>query len=239
MAKNGKAEKIAAALKAKSNLVKNGEVVMTNEPQQGPITAEQEQALETFVEQHEASKAGSAEPVIADDDEDDDDEEPIPQGEPKAHFAAELVYDIERAELMAAVERGDLQPAGWKAVTIGKGKSGTGKAEFGLYEKLVALTDAGALFLSHGVEFGEPVPGKKRKPKGKLDFFDYGFDLEAKRPLRKALLKAIAGPGKEIDKAVELMLVHKLLNPATGLPHTKETLREMIVNSRAAAGMTV
>lgn len=160
--------------------------------------------------------------------------------EARAMVPATKAYGLTADAIAAGIEAGDLANVGSTDVTIKMGTSGAKKDETLPYEKLVALTFDGQLILSGGkMEPGTDAPKegkdertKEQKQKGACDHFNYGYDLDIKRELRRQLSEELEGPAKVILKAAERLV-------DAGLFDTVDEAVADIKEKRAAKGLAV
>jgi hypothetical protein len=133
------------------------------------------------------------------------------KAEPRMRVGAMQAYGLTAERIAELVEAGDVANIGATELTI-SAKVTKAKDEVLVYEKLIALTFAGALALSGGKEEPATVATEgaeltdEQKAKGACDHFNYGFDLEIKRILRGKLAELIEGPAKVIAKAAQNLL---------------------------------
>jgi len=124
----------------------------------------------------------------------------------------------------------------WDDVTVSDKASPTGKGASKAYVRLEALSARGLGILCNGKI--EPATAKpvtsddtrtpEQKVPGACDFFNYGFDLDRKAPVRQQIMASLEGPEKAVKKAV-LGLV------AAG--YEGDTLRDMVKASPKFAGV--
>lgn len=138
-------------------------------------------------------------------------------------------------ELQAAVTAKDIA-ASFDEVSISDKASPTGKGAVKSYVRLEALTLKGQSVLCHGKttpQTAKPAEGEdtrtdEQKRPGACDYFNYGFDLDVRAPIRQSLMNTLEGPEKAVKKAVAGLL-------AMGLEG--DTLRTAIKNSPKFSGV--
>ena len=115
--------------------------------------------------------------------------------------------------LAAAITAGDVT-AVWGNVHISEKASPTGKAADKEYVSLGARTLKGMAFLCGGKvepqtpkpEDGEDTRTEQQKEPGASDYFNYGFDLDLRQPVRNTLMGTLEGPEKAVKAAVKGLL---------------------------------
>lgn len=125
-------------------------------------------------------------------------------------------------------------------VTIRAKSSPTKKDEIQPYWAYFAQNARGmAVLCNMKIEPATPKPetGKDerteaQKAVGACDYFNYGFDLDLRQPIRVSLEDDIAGPENAIAKAVKQLV-------DGGLFKTGEAARTFVIERRKAEGMTV
>lgn len=134
-----------------------------------------------------------------------------------------------------AIQSGDLRKE-TDEITVSAKASPNGKEAKRSYTKYVALSATGMAALCGGKfdpmtvkpEEGEDVRTDAQKEAGACDYFNYGYDLEARASARQQLMSELEGPEKQIKKAV--------LN-LRGMDYDDETVRQQILNSPKFKGV--
>lgn len=134
-----------------------------------------------------------------------------------------------------AIQNGDLRRE-QDDVTVSAKASPNGKEAKRAYTKYVALTATGMAALCGGKfdpmtpkpEEGEDTRTDAQKEAGACDYFNYGYDLEARATARQALMNELEGPEKQIKKAVVNL---------RGMDYDDETVRQQILNSPKFKGV--
>lgn len=124
-------------------------------------------------------------------------------------------------------------------VTIRAKSSPTKKDESQPYISYTALTGRGMALLCGGkvepasakAEEGKDERTDAQKAPGACDFFNYGYDLDVRQPIRVQLEDSLAGPEKAIDKMVKALVDGGLFNEADA--------RAFVIKSRQDKGLAV
>jgi hypothetical protein len=161
------------------------------------------------------------------------------KGVNKGHRVAVDVYGLTAEQIAAAIAEGQIANVGTTVVQI-SADANKGKAGFITYEKLVALNFNGQGLLcggKEGVQVDAPAEGEdtrtdEDKAKGATDHFNYGFDLEVKRELRRILSGLLEGPEKAIKAAVQTLLDN-------GLAENEDEALAMVKASRLKKGLPI
>lgn len=114
---------------------------------------------------------------------------------------------VEKAEgftagaLVTARNEGKIRAA-WHVVTVNN--TPTGKPAVKAYVRLESLSAQGMSALCKGVMVPAPEAkdGEPKPQAGACDFFNYGFDLDRKAPVRAEIMRSLEGPEKAVKKAV-------------------------------------
>jgi len=160
-------------------------------------------------------------------------------------ISAETVYNLTTEQINDALAQGWVwwengtpeNPQGSREgsvtnVTLGADKSPTKLDEIQPYQKLLGITFEGMILLCGGKAEPAALRGDTKKPDlrtdaekqaGVADHFNYGLDLEVKRPIRKALENSLAGPDKAIRKMAQALLDLKM---ARNMDHALEKARK-------------
>lgn len=140
--------------------------------------------------------------------------------------------------LKAAIEAGDVVVVTDK-VTISEKASPNGKAAEQEYQRYSAQNGRGMAALCNGKlepatskpEEGDDTRTDVQKQAGACDYFNYGFDLEARAQARAKLMSSLEGPEKAILKAVKSLVDNAGFSEAQA--------RELVINQRKAANLPV
>lgn len=111
--------------------------------------------------------------------------------------------------LAQAVKDADISAA-WDEVSISDKASPTGKGAKKEYVRLEALTAKGMGLLTGGKfapQTPKPAEGEDKrsddeKRPGACDYFNYGYDLDRRAPIRQSIMSTLEGPEKAVKKAV-------------------------------------
>lgn len=151
--------------------------------------------------------------------------------------SAAEAYGFTAEEIQAQIDAGNIgkfaEPV---MVKVGVEKNAAGKAQKQVrqpYEKLFAITYEGVMFLVRNkVESATAKPSGRdddrteyQKAPGLVDHFNYGHDLEIKRPIREEIEAQTAGPDKTILAAANRLVKGKL---ATDLTEALEMVKGML-----------
>jgi len=156
-----------------------------------------------------------------------------PNIDPVAKFS-----ESHRQLVLEAVEQGHIRTE-QAAVTIRAKSSPTKKDEVQPYTAYFALTARGMSALCNGKivpATPKPETGKDErtdadKANGATDYFNYGFDLDLRQPIRVALEDSLAGPEKAIDKSVKSLVDGGLMSESEA--------REFVIAQRIKKGLPV
>lgn len=144
---------------------------------------------------------------------------------------------MENELIKAAVEAGDVIVTE-DVVKISEKASPTGKAAEKKYQKFTAVTPKGMAALCGG-KFapatakpeGEDTRTEAETAPGACDYFNYGFDLDARAQVRTKLMSELEGPEKSIAKAVKALVENAGFSEAAA--------REVVILQRKAQGLPV
>lgn len=130
-------------------------------------------------------------------------------------LAAMAFSGADLAKVREGVANGDIVADDEAKVTIRAG-SGSNKSKFAEVQPVIAyyaVTPLGCLILSKGKAEGMTPRGvgkdertEYQKQKGVIDHYNYGFDLDLRRPVREKLDDSLAGPEKAIAKMAKVMV---------------------------------
>lgn len=142
---------------------------------------------------------------------------------------------FDRTLVDAAVQNGDLLKV-TDEVTVSAKASPNSKEAKRAYTKYVALTASGMAALCGGKfdpmtpkpDEGEDTRTDAQKEAGACDYFNYGYDLEARATTRQALMNELEGPEKQIKKAVINL---------RGMDYDDESVRAYILGSPKFKGV--
>lgn len=140
--------------------------------------------------------------------------------------------------IQAAIAEGSIS-AGEDTVKIAAKTSPDGKDHVATYTRYTALNAKGMAALCNGKiapSTAKPESGKDErtdadKAAGACDYFNYGFDLDARATVRAKLMGELEGPEKAIAKAVKSLV--------DGAGYSEQDAREIVINGRKAKGLAV
>ena len=142
---------------------------------------------------------------------------------------------FDKAMVEAAVKSGDVLKVN-DEVTVTAKASPNGKEAKRSYTKYIALTASGMAALCGGKfdpmtpkpDEGDDNRTDAQKEAGACDYFNYGYDLEARATARQALMGELEGPEKQIKKSVISL---------RGMDYDDETVRKHIMESPKFKGV--
>ena len=146
----------------------------------------------------------------------------------------------EKAEaIRKGVASGDIIEDRKAKVTVRAKSSPTKKDEHQPYVAYFAKTGRGMALLCGGkvepmtvkAEEGKDERTDAQKAAGACDYFNYGYDLDVRQPIRVKLEDSLAGPEKAIDKMVKQLV--------DGGLYSEPEARAFVIERRKTQGLPV